>query len=286
MSSGRGDDRGGVATASLDSVLESISVQIGEPTGDRWIAGTELVGVGAPFEDLLLRIGERAGTDDRKTIAASFVLRFGWASRTAILPWLRERCVPDVSLGNVSFRFRESVTVETTALHTPRGWVVAGDPRAGHPSLDTVPDETALVRTLRAQLVAQATPVVETLRRWSGFGRRGSWGMLTSSWAAHVTGESAFDDQHGALPRLEALFAGTDLAFDMRPEMRVVEHGGAVHLYQTRASCCRYYLLPTGSLCASCPLISEEEQRAKNVAWMDTLIARRAGRAPKGAGHG
>jgi hypothetical protein len=31
-----------------------------------------------PFTALLSRIGERLLTDDRKTIAASFALRFGW----------------------------------------------------------------------------------------------------------------------------------------------------------------------------------------------------------------
>jgi len=44
---------------------------------------------------------------DRRTIAASFAMRFGWASGMAIAPYLRAGCVPDVSLDNASFKFSE-----------------------------------------------------------------------------------------------------------------------------------------------------------------------------------
>ena len=46
--------------------------------------------------------------------------------------------------------------------------------------------------------------------------------------------------------------------------------------YQRRASCCRYYLLPQGSLCASCPLVSDEERLAKNLDWMREQLSKKA----------
>lgn len=58
---------------------------------------------------------------------------------------------------------------------------------ADHPMITTVADRHQLLRSLRRALTMQAIPVVEALRGWSGFARRGTWGMLTSSGAAHFT---------------------------------------------------------------------------------------------------
>jgi ferric iron reductase protein FhuF len=232
---------------------------------------------------LLERIGERAKTADRRTIAASFALRYGWASAMAIAPYLRFRCVPDIALNNVSFKFRESTFFERTAMYEPRGTVVAGDTRAAHPMMATVADDAALLRHLRVALVSQSAPVVYALYEWSGFAPRGTWGMLTSSWASQFTTlcENR-DDQRDVLPHIQGLFAGDDVVAEMQPTMRVVSHRGATHLYQRRASCCRYYLLPEGDLCASCPLVSDEERLAKNRAWMEAQLERQAQRR----GHG
>ncbi|MEO7997123.1 MAG: (2Fe-2S)-binding protein, partial [Gemmatimonadaceae bacterium] len=57
---------------------------------------------------------------------------------------------------------------------------------------------------------------------------------------------------------------------EMRPIMREVSYAGDTHLYQRRASCCRFYLLPSGNLCASCPLVSDEERMQRNIEWMKT----------------
>jgi hypothetical protein len=107
------------------------------------------------------------------------------------------------------------------------------------------------------------------LYRWSGFARRGTWGLLTSSWASHFTGLSEHrHDQRPVAQVLDELFAGDDVVAAMRPSMHALEYRGAVHLYQRRASCCRFYLLPEGELCASCPLVGEQERLARNLEWM------------------
>ncbi len=259
-------------------------VELGHPVGPGWIAGADLrVADDGPFHALLVRIGQSARTTDRRTIAASFALRFGWASAMAIAPYLRARCVPDIALANTSFRFRASTFFEYAALHEPRGWVVAGDARAGHPSLGAVADRHALRRTLRIALVGQATPVVDALYRWSGFAPRGTWGMLTSAWVSQFTAMAEpRDDQRGLAPELDAFFAGDDVVAAMRPRLHAVSDGGATHLYQRRGSCCRLYLLPGGELCASCPLVGDEERLARNRAWMHSQLTRR-GPLP---GHG
>jgi hypothetical protein len=262
----------------LRALNASWHVEIATPPGPGWIAGVDLHAADrGPFNDLLIRIGERTDTADRRTIAASFALRFGWASAMAIAPYLRSQCVPDIALENVSFKFRESTFFERTAIHEPRGVLVAGDPRATHPSMRTVPTTDALLSALRAALVNQATPVVEALYRWSGFAPKGTWGMLTSSWASQFTGLCETpSDQRMMLPIIEALFAGNDEAAAMQPRMHPVTYQDVTHLYQRRASCCRYYLLPRGDLCASCPLVSHDDRLARNLEWMKTQLERAA----------
>ncbi len=233
-----------------------------------WIDGTDLRDARAgPLHALLLRIGEVARTTDRRTIAASFALRFGWSSALAIAPYLQSRWVPDIALDNVSFAFGRSTAFERAALHEVRGVMVAGDPRAADASISTVPDANALRRALRDALVAQAAPVVAALEQWSGFARRGTWGQLTSAWAAQFMAiAEPRDDQRDLAPELDAFFAGDDIVAAMRPRMQAVSVDGAIRLYQRRASCCRMYLLPGGSLCTSCPLVGDEERQKLFVA--------------------
>jgi ferric iron reductase protein FhuF len=252
----------------------SWSVEVGRPSGMGWIAGDDLRAASkGPFNDLLRRIGESAGTADRRTIAASFALRYGWSSAMAIAPFLKYSCVPDVSLENISLKFHETGFFERTAIHQARGVMVANDPRANHPAITVVADRYQLLRSLRSALMTQAIPVVEALYDWSGFARRGTWGMLTSSWAAHVINLIEDGrDQRQALPVLHAFFAGDDLVATMQPKLHALTHLGVTHLYQRRASCCRIYLLPQMELCASCPLVSHEERLARNLEWMKTQL--------------
>ncbi len=239
-------------------------VELGRPTGAGWIFGDEFRdATNGQFRALLERIGARSHTDDRRTVAGSFALHFGWASAMAIAPFLRFRCVPDCALGNIAVRFNHSAYVEGTAVLEPRGTVVADDPRAHHHSMRTVPNDRVLLRSLRDALVAQSAPVVATVFNWSAFAERAIWGVLTSLWASHfVALWPAHDDQQPLARMLEEFFAGDDVVAEMRPEVTAVKSDGRVHLRLRRASCCRFYLVPAGGLCASCPLVSENERHA------------------------
>jgi hypothetical protein len=251
------------------------SVDVGQPSGPGWIAGTDLrTASTGPLNELLRRIGERSKTNDRRTIAALFALRYGWASAMAIAPYLRYGCVPDISLENVSLKFRESTFFERTAIHEARGLMAATAPGAAHSTITAVQDDHALLRSLRSALTGQAAAVVDALYDWSGFARKGTWGMLTSSWAAQFTGLFEGDDQREMLPILERFFAGDDMVAQMQPRLHAVTCQNVTHLYQRRASCCRWYLLPQGELCASCPLVSHDDRLARNLAWMASQLER------------
>lgn len=265
-------------------------VEMGEPRDGGWIRGEQLTRASeGPFHELLLRIGARMKSDDKRTIAASFLLRFGWASGMAIAPFLLYRCVPDVRLANVSFRFKPTTFFERAALHAPAGVMLTPSPlewssstarESTDPPVEQVDTETALIDRLRETLHAQAAPVLDALFAWSGFSRRGAWGLLTSSWASQFTTVCGrIGPQPVAVPLLDALFAGTDEVTRMRPRLHLVTLGDVTQVFQRRSSCCRYYLLPQGDLCASCPLVSDEERLAKNRAWMEELLTRQGARA-------
>jgi hypothetical protein len=262
---------------SLLAINASWNAEIGHPTGAGWIHGADFGdATTGPFNDLLTRIGERANTADKLTISASFALRFGWASAMAIVPYLRFQCVPDISLDNVSFKFAPATFFERSAIHEPRGVMLAGLTGSDHSSMTTVPTMDALLLVLRDALVSQSAPIVNALYDWSGFAHRGTWGMLTSSWASQFTAfASNPHDQRSVAPQLDALFQGDDIITEMRPCMQEVAFLSEVHLYQRRASCCRYYLLDEGDLCASCPLVSGEERMRRNIEWMATQHERR-----------
>jgi ferric iron reductase protein FhuF len=252
-------------------------VDIGRPEDDAgWILGTDMLRADqGPFHSLLERIGTRFKTKDRMTVAASFALRFGWVASVAIVPCLTRRCVPHVALSNISVKFRENTLFERIAIHEPRG-TIAGGP-ASSPLIHCVPDTHTLLRVLRAELVDQAQPLVDVLYQWSGFSRKGSWGMITSAWASHFTevcGRTG--SQADVLPSILEFFEGSDEPARMKPKLHPVTLRGVTHLYQRRASCCRYYLLPQGDLCASCPLVSDDERIARNLEFMDSQLKRAA----------
>ena len=257
-------DRSPVAKiyARLRALHAGWGVELGRPAGAGWISGDEFRDArSGPFRALLECIGARSQTDDRRTIAGSFALHFGWTSAMAIAPFLRFRCVPDCSLGNIAIRFNQSAYVDGTAVYEARGTVVADDPCAHHPSMRTAPDDRALLRALRDALVAQSAPVVAAVFDWSAFAERAIWGVLTSLWASHfIALWLAHDDQQPLARVLDEFFSGDDVVAEMRPGVTAVESGRRVHLHVRRASCCRFYLVPAGGLCASCPLVSENER--------------------------
>jgi hypothetical protein len=161
-------------------------------------------------------------------------------------------------------------------VHVIRGPVLLSDPNRRHPSVRSTEDPDQLLRILCHELVAQTSPVVEALFEYSGFVRHATWGPIISSWAALFV--NVFDQlstQPEALPLLEAFFKGNDDVARMQPRFHTVTLGNVTHLYQRRASCCRYYFLPQGSLCASCPLASQEDRVRMNREWMQKRLEKK-----------
>jgi ferric iron reductase protein FhuF len=226
-----------------------------------------------PLHALLGRIGDRLRTADRRTIAAAFALRYGWSAGMAIAPYMLRSCVPTIPLDNVSFKFHDNTLFERVALHRPAGAMLRQGGEVPHPLVHWLPSRPALLGWLRQSLMQQAQPIVETLYEWSRFSTKGLWGMITSSWGSQfiqICGE--IDEQHNGLSYAAPFFTGNDAVSEMQPQFYPVTYNQVTHIYHRRSTCCRYYLLPQGHYCASCPLISQEERLQRNHLWMQHLV--------------
>jgi hypothetical protein len=184
-------------------------------------------------------------------------------------------------LCRIGERFRttdRNTFFERSAIHCPRGSIIGDEGALFSNRIRFMKNQAELLAELRSQLHAQAMPVVDALYEWSGFSKKGSWGQITSSWASQfVNIYDRFVAQEKALPVIKDFFAGSDEVALMQPRLHPVTIGDITHLYQRRASCCRYYLLPQGSLCPSCPLVSQEERLKKNVEWMEKQLRKKPG---------
>ena len=157
--------------------------------------------------------GPRTGEPSRRPLRCAMAGRRPWRSRrifaTTACRISRSRTCRSSSSRRRSSR--ERPCTRHVALSSPAMRVPATT------RLSTVPDDEALLRELRSALTAQATPVVEALYEWSGFARKGTWGMLTSSWARAV---------HRAVREPE------------RPASHAAGHRGAFRWQTTRSPGC------------------------------------------------
>jgi ferric iron reductase protein FhuF len=260
----------------LQRIHPNWHVEIGEPQGKGWIAGTDLrTALHGPFNVLLTHAAEQLHTSDRRTIAASFVMCYSWSSGIAIAPYLFRQCVPKISLDNVSFKFHENTFFQKAALHRPEGVMLQQDGSAVHPLIQWIIHPTELLDKLRNGLMQQAEPIVEALYNWSHFSIRGLWGLVTSSWGTqffNIYGE--IDGQESGLQHVRQFFQGNDIIAQMQPDFYPVTFRNVTHVYHRRASCCRFYKIPQGQLCASCPIVSHEERLQRNQAYMKYLLER------------
>lgn len=263
-----------VAFARLRERRPNWDVVLGVPSGPFWIEGAAFRDAGAgPFADLLGRIAVRLRCEDRKVVAASFALRFGWAAGTAFAPYLLHQCVPDMTLENLFLRFGESTLFEKVALRKARGWLLPVVATAPHPLITFARNDAELVQGLRAMLLAQAEPVVSALHQWSNLPMNVLWGQVASSWGGQFCAIFAELGRHAdALAHANAFFDAPGLPFSMRPHLYAIEHCGVTRVYQRRAACCLYYKLPEARFCASCPLLPEEDRLARNRVWLERSL--------------
>lgn len=259
--------------AHLRTIHPNWYVVEGVPDEAGWIAGRELTEPErGPLGTLLENIGARLKTQDRKVVAASFALRFGWSSGPAIGPFVVSDCVPDMSLENLAIKFSQTL-FERVALRTGRATVLRDSQHASLPLAAAVDDRDALILTLRRTLIEQASPVVLALSAWSRLNKPAIWGQVLSSWGAQIAAVFAELGRHEeALATIDRFFCADEPAFSLKPRFYPIHHAGVTRVYHRRGSCCLYYRTPAESYCASCPLVEDEERYRRNRAWIEKSL--------------
>ncbi|HEX2127599.1 MAG TPA: (2Fe-2S)-binding protein [Solirubrobacterales bacterium] len=198
----------------------------------------------ARLERALARIGGEFGTERADICAARLVEMWTWlvAEPTAGAV-LSGQPVPNTS----------PATTRLTLDGPSSAWVADFEGR-----LATC-EEGALVH-LRGSLIAQLTPLIETLNGLSGRPRRALWRGATDRIAGAFLWAG---EQHGTPGRARVLARRAVASPPLRGRARtrlIVLPGGTTERIQVRDGCCLYYRVPGGERCSACPLLDDEER--------------------------
>jgi FhuF 2Fe-2S C-terminal domain len=241
--------------ARLTAAYPALRVHGGRPrTGDGWAGSAELA-AGGPALDALIAAEAAQGLREhgvplRPEVAASFCLhRYAWRVCLLMsLPWFLERRVPRLPVERVSVNGRAGrVSADIRAFAC-----LPGDPAASLPEAWTVADEEALRGALRAAVAEHLEPVLAAFRPRLRRGPHGLWAMATDALVEglwHVGGR--LGQERRAVAELGALLPGGVRPF--RGGAQFCPAAGTGCPTRTRSSCCLYYTLGPGRICATCP---------------------------------
>lgn len=230
----------------------------GHQQGSGWIRGNALLDPEqGDFAQLLLKIGARINTGNRRVTAASFALRYGWSAGAPLNIFINQHAVMNLALDNISLRFCNATLYQDYSLH----------------NIDAVYRTRSIhwldrhgIDAMAAQLYEQAAPVVSALHSWSRFSARALWSMIVSSWSSQcirIT-ESSSNDRSSGYALAERILQYNPDLYRNKPVFYSMQHGAEQRLFQQRHDCCPYYLAQDNNACASCPMIENEEPVRRN----------------------
>lgn len=182
-----------------------------------------------------------------------------------------------VSLGAVAVHRDPGGWIDQVAVLAHEVRVLPDDPDAARPDTIVLDRPDDLIDAIADDLVATLTPVFALVRRVAPFGRSGMWGStadeigvvatrlaragVLDADAAWRTADDLVDAIAERVPRLRA-----------RPRRVDVSTSSGPVTFSRRSTCCLFYkLAPPGpardaAWCATCPLLSREEQHDRLVA--------------------
>jgi hypothetical protein len=208
-----------------------------------------------PLADLNARFVAAGFGTNRRAVAASLLLRYGWAAGFIIAAWLARRDV--VHIRRFGLKFSAMTLVE--ALWVQDAQIVSG--------LDEADGHAALL----ASLVDFTEPLIASQHHWSRFSRHALWAMAASSWAAQfATIGRRIGCEDAAVAEAQRLMAGHAEIAAAAPQLYAVRAGRRAQTCQRRAACCLYFKGPRQHFCASCPIIPPAERIARNRDWVAT----------------
>jgi hypothetical protein len=244
-------------------------LRLGQPEGegmdDGWVRADRLLEPGSPLlAERLRRFGQRIAAPG-PAVAASLLLE-SWAGLLAGVGFgclLGAGVAPDLAAGGVSLRFRPGEVPDLVALHEDPG----APEGAG-----------ALARVAGGLLDGHLGPLVARLgelrvRR----GPRALWGLVAGCCANALVEAAQASGQGGGRVRalLDDLFAPPSSPLAGRvpgpPRLLEVPVDGEIRLLRKRLSCCLFYAQPGCEPCATCPMLSDEQNVARATARLRAL---------------
>lgn len=222
--------------------------------GDRadWTPTSEIV-YGDAFDDMLDMARKRWKSAPHVAAALAWKCYAYWVALPAVLGWATARRVPLLEPAKVLVRYTDRQPFLCAGLTDPDVAVLPTDPLTilGLPGIQVVPDETALLGTLRASLIdAHLGPIVERIHLRLHLGRRTLWGSLASG-VAHAISRAADVLPGSTLDATNTLLSGLDLEnlVELTPEP-------SGRLRVQRRTCCLAFALPKPRICTGCVIRS------------------------------
>jgi hypothetical protein len=162
--------------------------------------------------------------------------------------------------------------------------VLPGDPAAGEPGTEVVPDLAALLHRVAADAVATLRPLLDAVRAATRFGLVPLWNSAADSVrsAAHYVPLYAGadrDEARGIGAALVDALAAHGARLRGRGGQELLTWGTETYTVPVRAACCLYYKTepeverPSDANCMTCPFLCSPDRRERFGAFVDGLTA-------------
>lgn len=240
--------------AALDAFISHLRVTDSPIDRDEFIDAASLAQPeSGPLAQLIDRLVAGGFGINRRAVAASLMLRHGWAAGPIVAAHLA--LGQAMAIQDFALRFSASTLVEGI-------WI-----RRATFSAHSLPGD--MWRTVLGALIAFSEDMVEGLHRWSGSSLHSLWAMLTSSWVGQY---AAIGQKLGccdiAVNEARSMLASEPRFSRAVPDIYEVRLGGRSEICQRRKACCLFYKGPHRQYCASCPILPSGERLQRNQEWV------------------
>lgn len=231
---------------------------------DGWRPAADLLGAGQALDELIELATATTGTD-RADIGGTLLAEgYAWALAVrAVGTLLFGARIPAMAPDEVQLEFAAGDATITGVAFAGGAYGIAGDARAGDPSLVVLADEDALLARLHQEIQAHLEPLLEAIAVATGRPLRALWRSAGDRlggaflWLGEVVGVR---DRAWVLGT-RCMEAGGPLA--VGAGFRVIEHAGFAEPTRNRRSCCLIWRAEGQDTCFTCPLTTEAQRRAR-----------------------
>lgn len=226
-----------------------------------WFSAAELAAEGQRMDFLFQRLLSHYKVTKRRSPAMCWFGHYAYTIELITFAcFLIEGRVPDLSSRQVWIRLGESTEIQNLAWTGRRFTALSDDPDASHPDCLILLTREALRESMREQLLAHLTPLVNSISAYSSLGKPGLWEIAAeyTAFAFVALGELLGDESIGV--QESQAFSATRSRLSVRRSFIPIEHIGTTRYLLDRVSCCLYYQVEGGVYCHSCPHRPAEER--------------------------